>query len=160
VDTTASRIALVGVLAALALTGCTVSAVSPAAVQRETEVANVSAVARPKPKARPVVAANGVPTVIVRQLAKHRVVVVSVFADGATVDTLARDEARAGARDAHAGFAAVNVADKRLARALADGTKRLSAPDLIVFHRRLGVVNRFHGFADRTLVAQLAATVR
>jgi hypothetical protein len=114
--------------------------------------------AKAKVRAASVVAPNGVPVAVLKQLSDHRVVVVSVYADEASIDTLARGEARAGARDARAGFATVDVSDERIARALAEGSKRLTAPDVLVFRRGDGVVARIHGFADRTLVAQLASS--
>jgi hypothetical protein len=165
-------LALVGGLAAVALAAgmfflsrqpATVEVPIPAPAAHpaaKAAVAPTAVGAKPKARAASPVAANGVPVAIVRQLAKHRVVVVSVYADDAHVDTLARDEARAGARDARTGFAAVDVGDRRLAKALADGPKELNAPDVLVFERGSGVVQRFHGFADRTLVAQLAASAR
>jgi hypothetical protein len=171
VDTTLSpRIklfALVGGLGAAALAGGMFFLSRPAAVDTTPipapAVQRAAVPAKPRPQAKPkapaVVSENGVPLAIVRQLATHRVVVVSVYADGAGVDTLARAEARAGARDAHAGFAALDVSDRRLALALAEGTKQLAAPQVVVFERS-GIANRYEGFADRTLVAQLASSVR
>src|ERR1051325_6673234 len=98
-------LALVGGLAAAALaagmfflsrTPATVDAPIPAPVHRTTKAAT----AGPKTAARtkPVIAPDGIPVVVMSQIAKHRVVVVSVYADDAHVDTTARDEARAGAR--------------------------------------------------------------
>ena len=116
--------------------------------------------AKPKPRPKAVIAPNGIPVAVMDQVAKHRIVVVAVYAGDTRLDRLARDEARAGARDAHAGFAAVDITDRRIAKALAEGpSKTLAAPEVLVFSRA-GFVGAFHGFADRTLVAQLAAAGR
>jgi hypothetical protein len=169
VDTTVSpRIklfALVGGLAAAALAGGMFflsrtppvddSPIPPPAprVQRQTQALT----AKPKPA---VAARNPVAVAIAKELVRHRVVVVSVFAHDAGVDTIALYEALAGARDAHAGFVAVDVSDKAAALALAEEAKQLSAPAVLVFERGAGMVRRFHGIADRTLVAQLASSPR
>jgi hypothetical protein len=175
VDTTVSpRIklfALVGGLAAAALAGgmlllsrtpaTDATPIPPPAVHPAPK----AAAAAPKPSApkaktrtAAVVAPNGVPVAVLKQLSDHGVVVVSLYADEASVDRLARREARAGARDARAGFAALDISDERIAKALAQRAKQLTAPDVLVFRRGDGVVARFHGFADRALVAQLASS--
>jgi hypothetical protein len=119
--------------------------------------------AKPKPKPKPkrsVIAPNGLPTALVEQLARHTVVVAAVYAGGAAVDRLARDEAQAGAGDAKVGFVALDVSDKRIATALANKTEILTAPAVLVFTRGGNVKMRFDGFADRLLVAELAASAR
>ena len=163
--------ALVGVLAALALAGgmfflsrTTADAadvpVPPPAVSKPEPA--VAAKPTPKPKVvRPsVIAANGLPTVIARQLGKHDVVVAALYAGGAAVDRMARDEARAGAGDANVGFAAVDVSDRRIALALAERVNALSAPAVVVFGKDGEVEARLDGFADRVLVAELADSAR
>jgi hypothetical protein len=111
--------------------------------------------AKPKPT---LVAPNGLPTVIADQLARHKIVVASVYAGGAAVDRLALDEARAGAGDARVGFAAVDVSNKRIAAALAKKADVLTAPAVLVFGKDGQVKARLNGFADRLLVAELAAS--
>jgi hypothetical protein len=128
----------------------------PAAVKPKPAAARE---AKPKPR-NPAVAANGLPRVIAAQLARHEVVVAAVFAGGAALDRLARDEAEAGAGDAGAGFAAVNVADERVALALAEKTKLLAAPAVLAFGKDGEVLGRLDGFADRQLVAELAESSR
>jgi hypothetical protein len=169
--------ALVGVLAALALAGgmfflsrSATAADEPlpvpvAAKPKPAATAEPKPVAKPKPKAKParrpgVIAPNGLPRVIATQLAKHRVVVAALYAGGATVDTLARDEARAGADDANVGFAAVDVSNRRVALALAERASALEAPAVLVFTKDTEVVARLDGFADRVLVAELAAAAK
>jgi hypothetical protein len=181
VDTTVSpRIrlfALVGGLAAAALAGgmlflarASTDAgadlpLPPPAAVKHTPAATTSAKSKPnpKPKRKPrhsVVAANGLPMVIATKLARHDIVVAALYSRGAPLDRLARDEARAGAKDAHAGFAAVDVSNKRVALALADKTKVLTAPAVLVFRRNGEVATRLDGFADRALVAELAGSAR
>jgi hypothetical protein len=122
--------------------------------------------AAPKPKAKAkakrkprVVAANGLPMAVATQLAKHGVVVVALYAGGADLDEMARDEAQAGASDARVGFAAVNAADKRAIEALTRKVEVLEAPAVFVLGRNGGLLARFDGFADRLMVAQLASSV-
>jgi hypothetical protein len=168
--------AIVGVLGALALAGGMFFLSRSAAAADEPLPAPVAAkpkpapaaapapAAKPKPKAKParpsVIAPNGLPRVIATQLRKHRVVVAALFAGGAAVDTLARDEARAGAADANVGFAAVDVSNRKVALALAERVDALAAPAVLVFAKDTDVVARLDGFADRVLVAELAAAAQ
>lgn len=125
--------------------------------------------AAPKPAAKPkakakrkprVVAPNGLPMTVATQLAKHGVVVVALYAGGAALDQIARDEAEAGAGDARVGFAAVDTADKRAIEALTRKLEVLEAPAVFVLGRNGHLLARFDGFADRLMVAQLASSVR
>ena len=115
-----------------------------------------------KPKAKqtpkPVVAANGLPTVLVSALAEHDVVVVSLYDDGAKVDPLARDEAEAGAKLARAGFVALDVTrDQRAAEALLVKLGVvLRAPAILVYSRPDTLSIQLDGFRDRDTVAQAA----
>ena len=115
--------------------------------------------AKPKPR-RSIIAANGLPTALVEQLARYNVVVVAVYAGGAAVDALSRGEAQAGAGDAKVGFVALDVSNKRIATALANKAELLTAPAVLVFGKGGKVRARFDGFADRLLVAELAASTR
>jgi hypothetical protein len=130
----------------------------PAVAAKPKPVAKPKLVVKAKPKPKPsLIAPNGLPTAVVEQLARYGVVVAAVYANGAAVDTLARDEAQAGAGDARVGFAALDVSDKRIAKALATKTEILTAPAVLVFGKDGEVRARFDGFADRILVAELAA---
>jgi type IV secretory pathway VirB10-like protein len=116
--------------------------------------------AKAKPKRKPrVVAANGLPMTVAAQLAKHRVVVVALYAGGAAIDRMARDEAQAGASDVRVGFAAVDASDKRAIGALTRKVEVLEAPAVFVLGRDGDLLARFDGFADRLMVAQLASSV-
>jgi hypothetical protein len=103
------------------------------------------------------VAPNGLPSVVARALRRHRVVVVSLYASDAALDTLARIESRAGAADARAGFVAVNVLDRKRSEPLALATGVVEAPGTLVFRRPGKLVTHIEGFADRVAVAQAAA---
>lgn len=105
----------------------------------------------------PVVAANGLPSVLAQALRRHRVVVVMLYASDAPLDGMVRAEARAGARDVGAGFVAVNVLDRTHSEPLALMTGVVEAPGTLVFRRPGKLVSRLDGFADRVAVAQAAA---
>jgi hypothetical protein len=173
VDTTVSpRIklfALVGGLGAAALaagmfflsrTPSVDSTPIPPPARIHTGDRTVAATTKPKRRATPAATRSRFDVVLAKTLARRRVVVVSVYAGDADVDRVAHDEALAGARDAHAGFVRVDVSNKAAARALTAQVKQLTAPDILVFARGRGLVTRFHGIADRALVAQLAASAR
>lgn len=118
-------------------------------------------VAKPKPrKSRPAVAPNGLPTPIADALRRSPVVVVALYAGDAAVDRIARAETQAGARDARAGFVAINAFDRRRSEALALKTGVLEAPAVLVFSRPARLAVHIDGFADRLTVAQAAAAAR
>lgn len=137
---------------------------APATKQAAAKATKATPKPLPKPKAKPkrkppVVASNGLPMAVATQLAKHRVVVVAIYAGGAALDRMARDEAQAGAGDARVGFAAVDAADKRAIEALTRKIEVLEAPAVFVLGRDGNLLARFDGFADRLIVAQLASSV-
>lgn len=122
---------------------------------------------KPKPKAasKPLahlVATNGLPISIMRALASHDVVVVSLFGGGWKIDPMARDEAAAGARSANAGFVALDVTTAaRAAEALMlkyDAIFR--APAVLVFRGDGELAIQLDGFRDRDTVAQAATNAR
>ena len=104
------------------------------------------------------IATNGLPMQIAVALRSEDVVVVSLWGTGGKIDGLSRDEARAGARAAGAGFVALNVIDHaREAEALTlQVGSLLRAPAVLVFTRPKTVANRLDGFRDRESVAQAA----
>jgi hypothetical protein len=114
----------------------------------------------PKRKPRPAVAPNGLPTPVADQLLRHDIVVVALYVDGSVVDELARDEARAGAGDVEAGFAAVDVSKRRAIAPLLKKLDAVAAPAVVVFGRDGKLKARLDGFADRMIVAELAASTR
>ena len=134
---------------------------------RTTAVPARAKPARAKParakeaRKRPAVARDtGLPIAVTRALRRRAVVVVALYARGAAVDRLARAEAKAGARDARAGFVALDVADRRQIEPLVEQSGVAEAPALLVFRRPGRLAARFDGFADRVVVAQAVADAR
>jgi hypothetical protein len=111
---------------------------------------------KPKPKAARVPNPEGLPLAVARALARHAVVVVSLYDAEAKVDRISLGEARAGARRANVGFVALNVLDRRASEALTRKLGVLSAPAFFLYRRPGELVMRVDGFADRDLVAQAA----
>jgi hypothetical protein len=108
---------------------------------------------------------DGMPAALARALRAHDVVVVSLFTTGASVDTMATDEARHGAALGGAGFVSFDVANEKVVAPLAalltgaptPADRVLNGPAVLVFQRPNSLFVRFNGFADRDTVAQAAA---
>jgi hypothetical protein len=159
-------LAIVGVLAAIGLGAFFFmqnrSSSSSAATPETTpsaQPATQHATSTPAKAARPqkVVLLAGLPTQVARALRHSKVVVVTVYANGAKGDKLALAQARAGAKAVHAGFVAVNVASEKTAKGLGEFAGTTTAPPAVLVVKRPGkVVNRFDGFADQQVVAQAA----
>lgn len=114
-----------------------------------------------KPKKR---AAQNVGQRLDSLLARHHVVVVSLYAPKAAVDELARDEAEAGARLAGAGFMKVNIFSNAQTRPLltllgggaSQADRLLDGPAVLIFQRPKNLFVRLGGYADKDTVAQAA----
>jgi hypothetical protein len=123
------------------------------------------AVAHAKPKAHVPAVINGMPSALALALRAHKVVVVSLFTPGSSVDQMATAEARHGAETAHVGFAAFSVADEKVVAPLSSlltgaptpADRVLDGPAVLVFVRPNSLFVRLNGFADRDTVAQAAA---
>jgi hypothetical protein len=98
----------------------------------------------------------GLPSRLESALQRERVVVVSLYTRGASVDRTAMTEARQGARQVGAGFLATNLLNEPQARAIQRLAGTVSAPTVLVVKRPGKIVARFAGFADATTVAQAA----
>jgi hypothetical protein len=94
------------------------------------------------------------------QLARHRVVVVLLYAPGDDYDTIQTRETRAGALASGAGFLALNVKKNRQVAALAAQYEVRQAPATLVFTRGPRLAYRVAGFLDRDAVAQAVANAR
>jgi len=162
-------LAIVGVVAAIAL-GAFVfmhmrsssDSAAPAAVPaanakpaQATAHKSASALVASKPK---IVLLPGLPASVAHKLHYSRVVVVSMFSRGGNGDRAAVLAARTGAKSAHAGFVAVNLADERTAKKFGVFAGTATAPPAVLVIKRPGkITNRFDGFADSEVVAQAAA---
>ena len=117
-----------------------------------------------KPKAHVPAVINGMPSALALALRSHRIVVVSLYTPGSSVDSMATDEARHGALAAHVGFVAFNVADEKVVSPLSSlltgaptpADRVLDGPAVLVFVRPNSLFVRFNGFIDRDTVAQAA----
>jgi hypothetical protein len=122
-----------------------------------------------KPKAKPKVhvpaVIDGMPSALALALRAHKVVVVSLFTPGASVDAMATAEAKRGAATARAGFVAFSVADEKIVSPLTSlmtgaptpADRVLDGPAVLVFIRPNTLFVRLNGFADGDTVAQAAA---
>ena len=164
--------ALVGVLAAIGLAaflfllrpaGADTTSAAPTPITKPTKATTQPAlrpVRTPRVTPRPaVLPASGFPVPIHRALRRNRVVVVAVYMPGASVDSVVRREARAGARTARAGYVAVSALSERLVRPLVAKTGVLPDPAVLVL-RRPDVVVATLGVTDRQTVAQAVAQAR
>jgi hypothetical protein len=144
------------------------------------KVAAAKPVAKPavKPKTKPVVVptapvrkpveppkgdpvdANGLPLVLARTLAKHRVTVVALYDPAAAIDAMALAEARAGAAEVKAGFLALSIRSEPHVRPLAQLLGVLESPSVLVYERPNTLFVRLNGFSDRETIAQAAANAR
>jgi hypothetical protein len=110
-----------------------------------------------KPAVRkPAVAANGLPFALATALARHRVVVVSLYVPNVELDDMAMLEARAGAASADAGFVALDVTKESEARPLTRLLGVLESPAVLIYRRPSDLAIQFSGFADQQTVFQAA----
>ena len=102
---------------------------------------------------------SGFPVPVHRALRRNRVVVVVVYTPGATVDSVVRAEARAGARASVAGLVQMSALSERLVEPLVAKTGVLPSPAVVVV-KRPGVVTAKLRVTDRETVAQAVAQAR
>jgi hypothetical protein len=115
------------------------------------------------PKRRPAVV-RGVPTPVADAFRHHSVVVVALVSPDSAVDRLTLAEAKAGAADAHAGFAWISVARNAQVQALStlvgasvDPQNRLlDAPAVLVFQKPRTLYVRLNGYVDADTIQQAA----
>ena len=91
------------------------------------------------------------------QLARNKIVVVSLYNPHADVDAISVAEAHAGATDTKAGFLLVNVLNDKIAgllTGLLPGGGLLPDPGVLVYRAPGDIMVRLDGFADRASVAQ------
>ena len=122
-------------------TPTTVVVAPKAAEQRSTVLAAIAA---------------GLPNELAAALGRHPIVVVAVYNPYSQVDGIAFAEARAGAKDAGAGFIGLNVLSQAQVGKLTQMLGLLPDPGLLVYTRPGTLVARISGFADKETVAQAA----
>jgi hypothetical protein len=138
-------------------------AVAKPAVKPKTKPVAVPAAPVRKPVEAPKgdpVDANGLPLVLSRTLAKHRVTVVALYDPAAAIDAMALAEARAGAAEVKAGFLALSIRNEPHVRPLAQLLGVLESPSVLVYERPNTLFVRLNGFSDRETIAQAAANAR
>jgi hypothetical protein len=174
ISSRAQLLALVGLLAAATLAGAYFFVLRPgdsgAAAQpmpkltrpQPNDLGQRRGKQREQPPVQPaaVPAPPGLAAPVARALKRHPVVVVSLYASNAPLDGLARAESSAGARDARAGFVALNVLKTKQVEALALETGIVEAPSTLVYRRPGRLVAHLGGYADRVAVAQAATDAR
>jgi hypothetical protein len=112
-------------------------------------------------KRRPAVV-GGVPAPLAEALRHHSVVVVALVSPDSAVDRLTLAEAKAGAAQAHAGFASISVSRNAQVQALstlvgasADPQNRLlDAPAVLVFQKPRTLYVRLNGYVDADTIEQ------
>jgi hypothetical protein len=101
------------------------------------------------------------PVAIREALATKKVVVVSLYTPGVALDRLTRAESKAGAKEAGAGFVALDVHAQRDVKPLLTMLGPLQAPAVLVVRRCCGwTFAMFEGFVDRATVAQAVVDAR
>jgi hypothetical protein len=100
--------------------------------------------------------AAGLPRTIATALGQHQTVVVSLYNPYSEVDGIAFAEARAGAKNAGAGFVPLNVLSEAQIGNLTQMLGLLPDPGLLVYIRPGTLVVRISGFVDKETVAQAA----
>jgi hypothetical protein len=119
------------------------------------------ALAPPK-VAKTVSAIDGMPAALSAALRRNAVVVVALVVPGATVDDLAYQEAKAGAKEARAGFVRISTGSDDDVQALSTlidsdadaGDRLLDAPAVLVIRRPQELYVRFNGYLDAETIAQ------
>jgi len=107
---------------------------------------------------------DGMPAALALALRRYPVVVVSLYSPDASVDSLAKEEARQGAAMAGTGFVALDVSKEKVASPLTSllttgatpADRVLDDPAVLVFQSPNTLFVRLNGWTDRDLVAQAA----
>ena len=103
---------------------------------------------------------HGLPISVARALQKHSVVVVSLTTPRGSDDQFAAAEAKAGARQAKAGYVAIDVFHQRPGTTVLRKLGVTSTPVTLVVKRSGAIVSDFPGFVDRDVVAQAVTEAR
>jgi hypothetical protein len=100
------------------------------------------------------------PLILRPVLEKHATAVVAIYSSRIAGDRAMLAAARAGAREAHVGFLAANVAIEKIAVGVATWSDVARDPVVIVVRRPGKVVFAVSGLTDDATIAQAAASAR
>ena len=126
-------------------------AVSAAPFAHTAHAKPFTKVAAPK-----VVLLPGLPPSVAHALLYSDVVVVSLYIGQAPEDHVWVAEAQKGARQAGAGFVAINLGDDSTAATVSSFVGAVSSPSMLVVRRPGKIVTQISGPAESTVVAQAA----
>jgi hypothetical protein len=136
-----------------------VTKTSHATVVKHTAKSKTALTVPPKPILHHIPpAAKGLPAPLAAALSRYDVVVVSLYAPGSPVDSVANQEARQGAALAGAGYVALDIFNESNAARLATtaGIGVAQDPAVLIFKRPARILTTIDGYADRETVAQAA----
>lgn len=103
---------------------------------------------------------HGLPASVARALQKHSVVVVSLTSPRGADDQFAAAEGKAGAKEAKAGYVAIDVFHQRPGTMVLRKLGVTSTPMTLVVKKSGAIVSEFPGFVDRDVVAQAVTEAR
>jgi hypothetical protein len=129
------------------------AAVKPKSATAAPKASPATPAAKPKPTVN---LAKGTPTTIAGQLATHDVVIVLLYDPHARVDDYSLAETQLGAKDAGAGFLAVDVMNQRQASPFTTAYGVLQDPTVLFFKRPGKLALKLVGYADHDTIAQAA----
>jgi len=111
--------------------------------------------------ARPVIKIDpSLPPALRTALRRHSVVVAVLYASRAPGDGEALKAARAGAHDAHAGFAVLDVSKEKIAQAVALKLPGTADPSVVVVRRPGKITVLLPGYTDSDAVAEAVHNAR
>jgi hypothetical protein len=111
--------------------------------------------------AKPVIKIDpSLPPALRTALRRHPVVVAVLYASRAPGDGAALKAARAGAHDAHAGFAVLDVSKEKIAQAVALKLPGTADPSVVVVRRPGKITVLLPGYADSDAVAEAVHNAR
>ena len=132
---------------------------APSSVQHGSRSGTAHVPSKPVAKPARVHLVAGLPDGIADELRVHRVVIVTVYVPGASVDAYVRGEAQAAAGTTRAGYAGVSTESETALGRLVAKTGVLPDPAVVIM-KRPGVVATTLGVADRDTIAQAVVQAR
>jgi hypothetical protein len=158
------RIILIGlvlILAMLLVKQFVLKRSVPAAIPVTVPVHHVTAPKHKPRQAKPVVHVDpSLPAALRTALRQHAVVVAVLYARHAPGDDEALKAAREGAKGAHAGFAVLDVANEKVAQAIALRLPGTADPSVLVVRRPGKITVLLPGYVDSDAVAEAVNNAR